>query len=32
MAPADLLQQEALRDLGPAAPTVSRLVTEITKG
>ncbi len=32
MEPADLLEQEALRDLGPAAPTVSRLVTEITKG
>ena len=32
MAPADLLKQEALRDLGPAAPTMSRLVTEITKG
>jgi spermidine/putrescine transport system substrate-binding protein len=32
MEPAELLEQEALRDLGPAAPTVSRLVTEITKG
>ena len=32
MEPAELLEQEALRDLGDAAPTVSRLVTEITKG
>lgn len=32
MAPEELLQQETLRDLGPAAPTMSRLVTEITKG
>lgn len=32
MTPSELLEQEALRDLGPAAPTMSRLVTEITKG
>jgi spermidine/putrescine transport system substrate-binding protein len=32
MEPAELLEQEPLRDLGEAAPTVSRLVTEITKG
>ena len=32
MEPSELLQQEALRDLGDAAPTMSRLVTEITKG
>jgi spermidine/putrescine transport system substrate-binding protein len=32
MTPEELTEQETLRDLGPAAPTVSRLVTEITKG
>jgi spermidine/putrescine transport system substrate-binding protein len=32
MSPDELAEQEALRDLGPAAPTMSRLVTEITKG
>jgi spermidine/putrescine transport system substrate-binding protein len=32
MTPAELQEQEALRDLGDAQPVVSRLVTEITKG
>lgn len=32
MTPAELLEQETLRDLGDAAPTMSRLVTEVTKG